>query len=75
MVCFHPSRFDTRGVRVVTNVKRNAVDAMELTDERLSLRTVKSYGPGAPMQAPRFAEREFCKTDGGNSGFTGEITK
>jgi hypothetical protein len=48
------------------------VDAMVPTDERRFLRTAKSCGPGAPMQALRFAEREFCETDGGKRWFTGE---
>ena len=68
-------RSDARGVRVVTNVERNAVDADVPTDERQHLRTAKSCGPGAPMQAPRFAEREFCETDGGKRWFTGESSK
>jgi hypothetical protein len=46
-----PFRADMRGVRVVTNVERNAVDARAPIDERRLSRTVKSCGPGAPMQA------------------------
>jgi len=44
MVC--PSRLDERGVRVVTNVRRDAVDVEALPDERRLSRTVKSCGPG-----------------------------
>jgi hypothetical protein len=44
-----------RGVRVVTNVERNAVDARALTDERRSLRTAKSCGPGAPKSGAKLA--------------------
>jgi hypothetical protein len=43
-----PFRAGTRGVRVVTNVGRNAVDVKMLSDVRLFLRTAKSCGPGAP---------------------------
>ena len=32
--CFTPSRLDKRGVRVVTNVGRDAVDAVVSLDER-----------------------------------------
>ena len=35
-------------LRVVTNVERNAVDVKVLLDVRLSSRTAKSCGPGAP---------------------------
>jgi hypothetical protein len=50
-----PFRSDTRGVRVVTNVERNAVDAKALTDERRLSRTAKSRGPGAPKSGAKFA--------------------
>jgi len=56
-----------RGVRVVTNVERNAVDANVPIDERHDLRTAKSCGPGAPMQAPsRPRCLEHRADDGGN---------
>jgi hypothetical protein len=43
----HLSRLDTRGVsRSSRNVRRDAVDVKGPTDERLSLRTAKSCGPG-----------------------------
>jgi len=68
-------RSDTRGVCVVTNVVRNAVDVKALSDERRSLRTVKSCGPGAPMQALSPSEAEKLREgDGGKRWFTGEIT-
>ena len=53
-------RSDTRGVRVVTNVERNAVDAMALTDERRLLRTVKSCGPDAPRSGAKLAFDAFA---------------
>ena len=67
MLCSLPFRADNRGVRVVTNVERNAVDVKALSDERRSLRTVKSCGPGAPMQALSPSEAETLREgDGGN---------
>jgi hypothetical protein len=43
-----PSRLDERDVRVVTNVRRDAVDADVGADERLTTRTAKSCGPDPP---------------------------
>jgi hypothetical protein len=43
-----PSRLDERGVRVVTNVRRDAVDARSSPDERRCTRTAKSCGPDPP---------------------------
>src|ERR1700745_150633 len=54
-VIFSSFRADTRGVRVVTNVGRNAVDVEALTDERRLSRTVKSCGPGAPKSGAKSA--------------------
>jgi hypothetical protein len=48
-----PSRLDKRGVRVVTNAGRDAVDALAALDERRLKRTAKSCGPGAPTLALR----------------------
>ena len=53
MVCLF--RSDTRGVRVVTNAERNAVDVDALTDERRCPRTAKSCGSGAPMLGAKFS--------------------
>jgi hypothetical protein len=51
----------------------NAVDAMVPTDERHFLRTAKSCGPGAPMQA--LSLREMMRERRWQSSrFTGEIT-
>jgi hypothetical protein len=36
---------------IVTNVGRDAVDAFAAQDERRKKRTVKSFGPDAPMLA------------------------
>ena len=55
MLCSLPFRADNRGVRVVTNVERNAVDVEALTGERRLSRTEKSCGPGAPMSGAKFA--------------------
>ena len=73
MLCSLPFRADNRGVRVITNVERNAVDVKALTDERRSLRTAKSCGPGAPMQA--LSLREMLRERRWQSSwFTGETT-
>jgi hypothetical protein len=50
-------RSDTRGVRVVTNVERNAVDVSVQTDERHMSRTAKSCGPDAPTLASSLSAR------------------
>jgi hypothetical protein len=71
MVCAF--RFDARGVRVVTNVERNAVDALALTDEQRWVRTAKSCGPGTPRQVPNWRQCvPHCADDGGKRWFTGE---
>ena len=41
---------------IVTDVGRDAVDALAAQDERRLRRTAKSCGPDAPTLAPRFAE-------------------
>ena len=63
-----------RGVRVVTNVVRNAVDAKALTDERQPSRTAKSCGPGAPMSGVKFLAKPegFAGTRWQTEWFTGE---
>src|SRR5271169_136594 len=40
-----PSRPDTRGVRVVTNVERDAMDADGVARRAIPMRTAKSCGP------------------------------
>jgi hypothetical protein len=49
------------------------VDVKGLTDERLTLRTAKSCGPGAPMQVPSLVQDD-ARDDGGKSWFTEEST-
>ncbi len=46
-----PASMKRGGSRSSRNARRDAVAAMMPTDERLSSRTAKSGGPGAPMQA------------------------
>ncbi|MGO8911517.1 MAG: hypothetical protein ACLQDM_19660, partial [Bradyrhizobium sp.] len=46
-----PSRLGKRGVRVVTNVGRDAMDAAVSTRRTTLRRTAKSCGPGAPTLA------------------------
>jgi len=43
-----PSRLDTRGVRVVTNVGRDAMDANAFAGRAARWRTAKSCGSGTP---------------------------
>jgi hypothetical protein len=57
------SAADERGVRVVTNVARNAVDAIVLTDERRRLRTAKSCGPGAPRSGAKFSRSQSASQE------------
>jgi hypothetical protein len=45
------SRLDKRGVRVVTNAGRDAMDAAVSTRRATLRRTAKSCGPGAPTLA------------------------
>ena len=52
------SCFDKRGERVVTIVRQDAMDAMPPRDERRSLRTAKSCGPGAPGLALSLRDRD-----------------
>ena len=59
VVVFAASRLDKRGVRVVTNVGRDAVDALATQDERRSKRTAKPCGPGAPTLALSFRGKQF----------------
>ena len=54
-----------RGVRVVTNAGRVAMDASMQPDELLSVRTVKSHGPGFPVLEPRSLYQMNSATDGG----------
>jgi hypothetical protein len=49
-----------------------AVDAEVPIDERRFLRTAKSCGPGAPMQAPSLAGLTIGKVNGGKGWFTWE---
>jgi len=42
------SRLGKRDVRVVTNVRRDAMDAGGIVRRAMPLRTAKSCGPGAP---------------------------
>ena len=44
-----------------------------LTDERLTSRTAKSCGPGAPMQVLSLVQDD-ARDDGGKSWFTEEST-
>jgi hypothetical protein len=61
-----------RGVRVVTNVERNAVDASCVVRRAARSRTAKSCGPGAPMQALSPSEAEsFAKATVANAGSPG----
>jgi hypothetical protein len=46
---------------IVTNVRWDAVSAQAETDERGSMRTAKSCGPGAPVLAPSLVDRNICK--------------
>jgi hypothetical protein len=58
----------------VTYARRDAVDATAPTDERHLLRTVKSCGPGAPMQAPSPAEAQgFAKATVTTQGSPGRV--
>ena len=57
---------------IVTNVRRDAVDAMAMNDEHGSSRTAKSCGPDTPMLVSSFAEL-FLRGDGGKkAGHRGE---
>jgi hypothetical protein len=53
---FAPSRPARGALRIVTNARRDAVDAIAAQDERKLSRTAKSCGPGAPMLALSFAD-------------------
>jgi hypothetical protein len=65
------SRFDRRGVRVVTDVGRDAMDALVSLDERRSRRTAKACGPDLPTLRSSSVERS--QSDGGyQAGRRGE---
>ena len=68
-----PARHEGR-FAIVTNVRRDAVDATSARDERSWPRTVKSCGPGAPTlalsSASHIVERRWQE-----SPVTGESTK
>jgi hypothetical protein len=56
----------SRGVRVVTNVERNAVDAGRADRRAARRRTAKSCGPGAPMSGVTLATMlTHCADNGG----------
>src|SRR6185312_13536565 len=58
-----PSRM--RGVRVVTNVGRDAMDAAALQDGQCLSRTAKSCGPGTPWLVPSWRQcPAHCADDG-----------
>src|SRR5215472_2334830 len=70
------SRLDERGVRVVTNVERDAVDASAARDEQRPGRTAKACGPGPPMLGSSRAGRDDPRGDGGKkSPVSGESTQ
>jgi hypothetical protein len=64
-----------RGGRVVTNARRDAVDAEVPHDERHSLRMAKPCGPGAPMQVPSAWKMFSRATVTTKPGLTGENTE
>ena len=73
MVYSHPFRSGTRGVRVVTNAERNAVDAEALVD----VRQLRGRRNGVVLAHPCCAKstRSLKKPRGGDGGkrwFTGE---
>jgi len=60
-----PSRLTMRGGRVVTNARRDAVDAKCVARRAAFFsRTAKPCGPGAPMQVPSFSN--LPRGDGDN---------
>jgi hypothetical protein len=61
---FTLSRLGKRGVRVVTNARRDAVDAVVSLDERRYSRTAKSCGPGAPTLALSFRGSDSMRVTG-----------
>src|SRR4029077_5176271 len=61
VVVFAPSCPGKRGVRVVTNAGRDAVDALATLDERRLKRTAKPCGPGAPTLALSFRGSDSTK--------------
>jgi hypothetical protein len=61
---------------IVTNVGRDAVDALAAQDERRKKRTVKSCGPDAPMLAFSRDNALHCAGHGDNKArFTRESPK
>src|SRR6202012_951806 len=70
-----PSRLDTRDVRVVTNVRRDAVDAIALSDVQCGVRTAKSCGRGAPGLASSRQVTSLPATVTNKVMDTGESTK
>jgi hypothetical protein len=58
---------------IVTDVRRDAMDAGGASDEGADLRTAKSCGPDAPTLASSFAEGNFRKATVANKpGHRGE---
>jgi hypothetical protein len=51
MISSAPSRLDKRDVRVVTNVRQDAMDVVLVARRAAWTRTAKACGPGAPRLA------------------------
>jgi hypothetical protein len=69
MVTSQPSRLSMRGGRVVTNARRDAVDADGVARRAaLYSLTAKPCGPGAPMQVPSFSI--LSRGDGDNKAWS-----
>jgi len=57
---------------IVTNVRRDAVDAVAMQDERGCSRTAKPCGPGAPMLASSFVGQVLRSDGGKKAGHRGD---
>ena len=74
VICLAPSRLDKRDVRVVTNVRQDAMDVILAARRAAWTRTAKACGPGAPRLALS-ARGDDLAGDGDKVMDTGESSK
>jgi hypothetical protein len=67
-----PSRLTEGRLAIVTNARRDAVDAGGASDEGACLRTAKSRGPDAPTLASKLAQKTAPATVTKKPGHRGD---